>query len=136
MAEALKEQGWFWPFLVFAAFTQDFYLCHDEVTQEEWQKITGGNLQELNKRGKQPGWVYRLPREAEWEYAGRSVNPRRGFNPGGDEAMHGRKESITALTCNRTAGEKFLQPLAFIPIFHIKTMLVADRPRTQKPPAL
>jgi hypothetical protein len=26
-------------------------------------------LEELNKREKQAGWVYRLPREAEWEYA-------------------------------------------------------------------
>src|SRR5205085_1344123 len=85
----------------------DFYLGVYEVTQEEWQAVTGLNpsffsrpgdgkdrlegiaeadlkrfpveqvswddaqafLTRLNARAKKPGWVYRLPKEAEWEYA-------------------------------------------------------------------
>jgi eukaryotic-like serine/threonine-protein kinase len=86
---------------------QDFYLGKYEVTQEEWEKVTGQNpsqfsrtgedidavrdisdaelkrfpvenvswddcqvfIERLNKREKESGWVYRLPKEAEWEYA-------------------------------------------------------------------
>ncbi len=86
---------------------QDFYLGKYEVTQEEWQKVTGVNpstfsrtgagkdavkgipdeelkrfpvenvswdtaqafIERVNKQVKEAGWVYRLPKEAEWEYA-------------------------------------------------------------------
>lgn len=85
----------------------DFYLGKYEVTQAEWEAITGVNpsyfrrngpgrndvanvsdeelkrfpvesvgwddvqlfLGVLNKRLKETGWVYRLPKEVEWEYA-------------------------------------------------------------------
>jgi len=82
----------------------DFYLGKYEVTQEEWEAVTGltpsgfkkgneavkgiadadlkrfpveavswGDCQEfvkqLNAKEKDTGWVYRLPTEAEWEYA-------------------------------------------------------------------
>jgi serine/threonine protein kinase/formylglycine-generating enzyme required for sulfatase activity len=78
----------------------DFYLGKYEVTQEEWQKLTGLNpsffkavagikpedqkrfpveqvswddcqefVKVLNAKVKEPGWVYRLPSEREWEYA-------------------------------------------------------------------
>jgi formylglycine-generating enzyme required for sulfatase activity len=85
-------------------FKEDFYLGKYEVTQEEWEAITGltpsefkrGNvavkdiadaelkrfpvervswydcqlfIKKLNEREKESGWVYRLPKEAEWEYA-------------------------------------------------------------------
>src|SRR5205085_12455208 len=86
---------------------QDLYLGKYEVTQEEWEKVTGLNpshfsrtgghkdkvkdigdtelkrfpvenvswddaqlfLERLNKGEKEARWVYRLPKEAEWEYA-------------------------------------------------------------------
>ncbi len=85
----------------------DFYLGKYEVTQEEWQKLTGVNashfsrtggakemvkdiadaelrrfpvetvlwddaqafLERLNNREQGAGWVYRLPKVEEWEYA-------------------------------------------------------------------
>jgi eukaryotic-like serine/threonine-protein kinase len=82
----------------------DFYLGKYEVTQGEWEAITGLTpsafkrgtegvkdikdadlkrfpvegvswddcqvfIERLNKREKDAGWVYRLPKEAEWEYA-------------------------------------------------------------------
>jgi formylglycine-generating enzyme required for sulfatase activity len=86
---------------------QDFYLGKYEVTQEEWEAVTGQNpshfsrkgagkdavkdiadadlkrfpvenvswddcqlfIERLNEKEKDTGWVYRLPKEAEWEYA-------------------------------------------------------------------
>ena len=86
---------------------QDFYLGKYEVTQEEWEAVTGQNpshfsrtgagkdavkdipdadlkrfpvemvswddcqllIKRLNEKEKDSGWVYRLPKEAEWEYA-------------------------------------------------------------------
>jgi formylglycine-generating enzyme required for sulfatase activity len=86
---------------------RDFYLGKYEVTQEEWQKVTGFTpsyysrtggrkdavkdiadtelkrfpvegvsqddarafVERLNKLEKDAGWVYRLPKEVEWEYA-------------------------------------------------------------------
>jgi eukaryotic-like serine/threonine-protein kinase len=83
---------------------QDFYLGKYEVTQTEWEAVTGltpsffkrvneamkdfadvdlkrfpvenvswddcqAFIERLNKREKEAGWVYRLPKEEEWEYA-------------------------------------------------------------------
>ena len=86
-------------------FKEDFYLGKYEVTQAEWEAVTGGLtpsefkrgneavkdisdadlkrfpvehvswddcqvfIERLNKKEAGSGWVYRLPKEAEWEYA-------------------------------------------------------------------
>ena len=101
-----SDDGYEWEKPVHQVTLSDYYIGETEVTQELWNAVMGsnpskftGNMQRpvemvswndcqtfISKLNQLTGETFRLPTEAQWEYAARGGNKSKGYTYSGSDA--------------------------------------------------
>ena len=101
------DDGYEWEKPVHQVTLSDYYIGETEVTQELWNAVMGsnpskftGNMQRpvemvswndcqtfISKLNQLTGETFRLPTEAQWEYAARGGNKSKGYTYSGSNAI-------------------------------------------------